>query len=306
MKNIIKPIAIELLEKELTKEKFIRTTNYGNNELYIITAHDSPNVMQEIGRLRELSFRAAGGGTGKETDIDQYDTYKIPYKQLLVWDTEDKQILGGYRFINLQEHSVKDINTMKLATQGLFTFSDKFINEYLPYTIELGRSFVKPEFQASGAGRKTLFALDNLWDGLGALTVINPEVKYFFGKVTMYETYDKYARDLVLCFLKTQFPDTEKLVFPEEPLDYHYSKEELCPFFPPENSYNENYKILSKMVRERGENIPPLINSYMNLTPSLKSFGTAINTHFGRVEETGILVTIKDIYDRKKERHIDF
>ncbi|MEA2043728.1 MAG: GNAT family N-acetyltransferase [Bacteroidota bacterium] len=306
MKNIIKPVPVDLLEKELTKEKMIRRTNYGDNELYVVTAQEAPNTMQEIGRLRELSFRAAGGGTGKPADIDDYDTNETPYKQLLAWNNKDKEILGGYRFINLQELDFSVRTNLKLATQGLFKFSDKFIKDYLPYTIELGRSFVKPEFQASGASRKTLFALDNLWDGLGALIVLNPDVKYFFGKVTMYESYDKYARDLVLCFLRTQFPDPEKLVYPENPLDFNYPKEELCPVFPKDNSYEENYKILSKMVRGRNENIPPLINSYMNLSSTLKSFGTAINTHFGRVEETGILLNINDIYDRKKERHLKF
>lgn len=306
MKKVIDPIPYQLIKAELTPDKFVRKTNYGSNDLYITTAHDSPNVMHEIGRLRELTFRNAGGGTGKEVDIDQYDTHEIPYKQIIVWDEETKQILGGYRYINLSKLSTDDRESMKLATQGLFEFSDKFIKEYLPHTIELGRSFVQPEFQSAGASRKTLFALDNLWDGLGALIHMNPEVKYFFGKVTMYDSYNHYARDLVLCFLKKFFPDPDQLVYPVKPLHFHHNEQTLCTYFDKSKNYEDNYKILSKKVREMGESIPPLINSYMNLSPTLKSFGTAINTHFGNVEETGILVTIDDIYKSKKERHLNF
>lgn len=302
MKNIIAPVSKKLLISELTQDKFIRTTNYGNNEIYIFSYHDSPNLMRETGRLREIAFRIAGGGTGKSLDIDNYDLAEIPYKQLIVWDKKNKEIIGGYRFINLKEIPPEKRNKMKLATKGLFKFSEKFVNEYMPYTIELGRSFIQPEFQAGKISRKTLFALDNLWDGLAALTVLNPEIKYFFGKVTMYTNYDKFARDLILYFLKKYFDDKEKLVYPIKPLNYFTDKKILKKIFIGKK-YFDNYKILSKEVREKNENIPPLINSYMNLSPTMKCFGTSINAHFGNVEETGIMITIPDIYENKKKRH---
>ncbi|NPA44891.1 MAG: GNAT family N-acetyltransferase [Chlorobi bacterium] len=301
MKEIIPAINKDKLVSELTPDKFMRKTNFGDNEIYICTAHDSPNVMLEIGRLRELAFRNAGGGTGKEADIDSYDTAEIPYKQLIVWDKEEKEITGGYRFIDLGELSAEDRESMKLATQGLLKFSDKFIKEYMPYTIELGRSFVR----AKESGRKTLYALDNLWDGLGALIKGSPNIKYFFGKVTMYTNFDKFARDLILYFMNHHFEDKEHLVYPIKPLPYFHEESELKKFFPSDN-YNENKKILSKEVRARGENVPPLINAYMGLSETMKCFGTSINTHFGDVEETGILVTINDIYENKKKRHLEF
>ncbi len=305
MKDIIPAIDKKLIEQELTEDKLMRRTNFGDNEIYVCTAHDSPNIMKEIGRLRELSFRKAGGGTGKDSDIDSYDTAEIPYKQLIVWDSEDKEIMGGYRFINLGELSSENRENMKLATQGLLNFSDKFIKEYMPYTIELGRSFVQPNFQSANAGRKALYTLDNLWDGLGALIKGSPNIKYFFGKVTMYTHFDKYARDLILYFMNHHFEDKEKLVYPIDPLPYFHDEEELKKFFPTED-YDENKKILSKEVRARGENVPPLINSYMSLSRTMKCFGTSINTHFGDVEETGILITIDDIYESKKKRHLEF
>ena len=88
MEEIIEPISKELLKAELTEEKRLRTTNKSHNQIYIITAQDSPNIMQEIGRLREIAFRAAGGGTGKPLDIDEYDIMENPYKQLIVWNPE--------------------------------------------------------------------------------------------------------------------------------------------------------------------------------------------------------------------------
>lgn len=303
MQAIIQPISKDLLVKELNAYRFVRTTNYGDNEIYIITHHDSPNVMLEIGRLREESFRDAGGGTGKEVDMDEYDTTNTaPYKQLIVWDPTEKEIIGGYRFIKCNEVPFDKDGNPQLATTEILTFSQKFITEYLPYTVELGRSFVQPKYQPS-KNRKGLFSLDNLWDGLGAVVVDNPDVKYFYGKVTMYTDFNKEARDIILFFLNYYFPDADKLVIPKKPLKPEANNAELEKLFKG-LEYKEGFKILNAKVRELGENIPPLVNQYMNLSPTMKMFGTAVNDHFGDVEETGILVTIADIYPSKKERHI--
>lgn len=302
-KRIISPIPLADLRKELTRDKFIRKTNHGGNSIYCITAQDSPNVMQEIGRLRELTFRSAGGGTGQEVDIDEFDTCENPYKQLIVWNPKRKEIVGGYRFI-LGSEAIKDGKDKAcLATKHLFNFSDKFMHEYMPYTIELGRSFIQPNYQGTGTDRRGIFALDNIWDGLGSLTVIYPQIKYFFGKVTMYPDFNREARNLILYFLKKYFGDKENLITPIYPLTIDKQEEELEKTFTSEN-YLENYKILSQKVRALGENIPPLINSYMNLSPTMKVFGTALNDEFGNVEETGLIITIKDIYAVKKDRHI--
>ncbi len=303
MKHIIPPIPKNEIKAELTSERFVRHTNFANNEIYIINHFNAPKVMLEIGRLRELTFRNAGGGTGKEYDIDALDTADVPYEQLIIWDPEADEILGGYRFMlghNLRRN--KD-GKVQIATANLFNLSDKFIDEYLPYTIELGRSFVQPNYQSRGINRKTLFALDNLWDGLGALIVDNPDMKYFFGKVTMYTDYNIKARDTILYFLHKKFEDKENLLSPKEPLKITTPEEELEMLFNGKE-YDEAYKTLSRTVRSLGENIPPLINSYMNLSPTMVTFGTSINNHFGNVEETAIMITVEDIYPKKKERHI--
>jgi len=304
MKEIIPPVPRGLIESELTKDKFQRKTNKAGNEIYIINHHNSPNLMREIGRLREITFRAAGGGTGKEVDIDHYDTSEIdPYQQLIVWDPDKKEILGGYRYIHCSGLKVNENGEVDLATARLFNFSEKFIKEYLPQVIELGRSFVQPDYQSSKAGAKALFALDNLWDGLGALTVDHPEINYFFGKVTMYTHYNTEARNLILHFFEKYFPDPDKLVTPKKPMVYKTDFQALDKLFEGKE-YSEAYKILSQEVRNLGENIPPLINAYMNLSPSMRTFGTVLNDHFGEVEETGILIKIEDLYASKIDRHV--
>ena len=302
--EIIRPIAKQLLKEELTAERQLRMTNKSNNEIYVITAQDSPNVMKEIGRLREVAFREAGGGTGKSMDIDEFDTMDNGYKQLIVWNPEAEEIIGGYRYLLGTDVKVDDKGQPILATSHMFHFSDKFINDYLPQTIELGRSFVSLEYQSSKMGAKSLFALDNLWDGLGALTVIMPNVKYFFGKMTMYPSYVRKGRDMILFFLKKHFDDHDHLIIPTKPLKIETDEEELRQLFC-EDSFRDDYKILNREMRKMGYNIPPLVNAYMSLSPTMKMFGTAINYGFGDVEETGILIAVDEILEEKRIRHID-
>ncbi len=303
MEPIIHAVPRIELEKELSEEKFIRITNKADNELYIITAYNSPNVMHEIGRLRELTFRAAGGGTGKEMDIDEYDTAENPYHQLIVWDPDAEEILGGYRFFICWPKDGITCSPAQLASTHLYDFSEKFITDYLPHTIELGRAFVQPAYQSTSLHGKGIFALDNLWDGIGALVIDNPAMKYFFGKVTMYPNYNQRARNLILYFLEKHFPDKENLVVPKKPLDTKMDIEEMKKIFTGQN-YLDDYRILSQTIRAFGENIPPLINAYMNLSPSLRSFGTVLNPSFGNVEETAMMITINELYKQKVERHV--
>ncbi len=297
MKPLIDPVPRELIEQELTPERLMRETNNGGNLIYVITAENSPHTMQEIGRLREWSFRDAGGGTGEDVDIDELDTVPGGYNQLLVWDPNAREIIGGYRFI-----ISRDSYTKYLSTEHYFRFSDRFRRDILPWTIELGRSFVQPHYQGTRTNTKAIYALDNLWDGLGGLIVQNPDMKYFFGKVTMYGDYNREARNMLIYFLRKYFPDTDNLVEPIYPIELNIDNEKMAKIFCGVN-YAEDYKILGREIRARNENVPPLINSYMNLSPTMRVFGTVCNPDFGNVEETGILITIDDIYPKKSERH---
>ena len=303
MEDIIAPISKELLKAELTEEKRLRMTNRSHNQIYIITAQDSPNTMKEIGRLREIAFRAAGGGTGMSMDIDEYDIMDNPYKQLIVWNPEAEEILVVSRYILGTDVRFDEHGAPILATAHMFSFSDKFLKDYLPTTIELGRSFVTLEYQSTRADSKGLFALDNLWDGLGALTVVMPNVKYFFGKVTMYPSYHRQGRDMILYFLKKHFADKDDLITPMKPLVLESDEKELAALFC-KDTFKEDYKILNSEIRKLGYNIPPLVNAYMSLSPTMRMFGTAINYGFGDVEETGILIAVDEILAEKRIRHI--
>jgi hypothetical protein len=258
--------------------------------------------MKEIGRLREIAFRDAGGGSGKDCDIDEFDLMEPPCRQLIVWNPTNNDIIGGYRFI-LGEDIVVENGVPRIATSHMFRFSEKFIKEFLPNTIELGRSFVSLEYQSSKGGSKAIYALDNLWDGLGALTVKYPHVKYLFGKVTMYPGYGTECRDMLLYFLNRHFPDPEELVRPICPLSQQENPNRFETLFVG-GSFKDDYKILNKEIRKHDKNIPPLVNAYMSLSPTMKMFGTAINHEFGEVEESGIFICISEIFEEKKRRHI--
>lgn len=304
MEDIIAPIDKEVLKSELTEDKRLRFTNKSNNEIYIVTWKNAPNVLKEIGRLREIAFRAAGGGTGKSMDLDEYDLMENPYQQSIVWDPEAEEILGGYRYLLGDEVEFDAEGKPLLATAHMFNFSEKFLKDYLPTTIELGRSFVTLEYQSTRAGSKGLFALDNLWDGLGALTVVMPQVKYFFGKMTMYPSYNRFGRDMILYFLKKHFNDKDKLITPMQPLLIETDEKVLEKLFC-HDTFKEDYKVLNTEVRKLGYNIPPLVNAYMSLSPTMRMFGTAINDGFGDVEETGILIAVDEILEEKRVRHIE-
>ncbi|MDO4949321.1 MAG: GNAT family N-acetyltransferase [Bacteroidales bacterium] len=304
MEEIIAPVDRTALKRELTPSRKLRNTNRSNNEIYVLTAHEAPNVMNEIGRLREIAFRTAGGGSGLSMDIDEYDTMDCPYRQLIVWNPDAEEILGGYRFIQGTDVRFDSDGHPILATAHMFDFSQKFLSEYLSGTVELGRSFVTVEYQSSKAGSKGLFALDNLWDGLGALSIIDPRIKYFFGKMTMYPSFNRTGRDFILYFLHKHFLDVDRLVVPFQPIQHETDCDIMKRLFV-KDDFKEDYKILNTEIRKLGCNIPPLVNAYMGLSPTMRCFGTAINHEFGDVEETGILINIDEIRDEKRSRHVE-
>lgn len=300
--NIIDPIDRETLKRELTQDIFIRPTNNASNEIYIFKGDEKPNLMKEVGRLREVSFRAAGGGTGKPLDVDEFDSGPYSYSQLIVWDPSENAIVGGYRVVLCKDTQDTE-GHFHLSTTEIFQFSERLKRDYFPYAIELGRSFVQPEFQPSVGSRKGLFSLDNLWDGLGALVVMHPEMKYFFGKITMYTDFNREARDTILRFMHHYFPDPDGLAIVDSPVVLEYECKDFMEKLQGLD-YKDGHKLLNTTVRDLGENIPPLFNNYMNLSPTMRTFGTTTNSHFGDVEETGIMVTIQDIYDQKKDRYV--
>jgi len=305
MKSIIAPVDRGLIKKELSADKFLRPTNKAHNEIYIVDAHNAPNVMIEIGRLRELSFRSGGGGTGEEIDTDEYDYLEKPYKQLIVWDPHSEEIVGGYRYLSGNDVEIDEDGQPRFVMSHLFTFSQKFVTDYLPYTIELGRAFVQPDYQSSKMGTKSLFALDNLWDGLGALIHSIKNARYFIGKVTIYKDYPTTARELIHEYMFKHFPDKDELIRPKKPLEISKSSKKIAANLFADNSISGDYKALQKSIRNEGETIPPLINAYIGLTDTMRMFGVIQDHDFGSVYESGIMVTMADLLETKRKRYIE-
>ena len=303
--KIIDPVPVELLKAELTKSKKLEDTNKGHNELYIVTWHDSPNVVTEVGRLRELAFREAGGATGNAVDLDEYDKMEKPYKQLIVWDPENEAIIGGYRFLFGSDATFDENGQPVLASSHQFRFSQKFINEYLPHVIELGRNFVVPEYQSSKGGAKSIFAFDNLWDGLVAIIMKHPDLLYFFGKITLYPSYDHIAKDLIYHFLWKHYGDKEELVRPwDDQTVMPESDPELMDLVVNKDDLLEDYKLLKAAAKMRGENVPPNVSAYISVTSRMSMFGTAVNRLMHNIEDSAVLIPFDEIYHDKKSRHI--
>lgn len=299
MKPVIAPVETEILLHEL-EGHLLRPSNKAGNLIYDITAHECPNVMREIGRLREISYRAGGGGTGKELDIDDQDIMPRPYHQLIVWDPDNNQIIGGYRYLFGHEAEIRNGQPF-ITSAHLFHYSERFIRDYLPNTIEFGRAFVQPMYQKREMGVKALFALDNIWDGIGAVLFNHPEMRYMIGKVTIYPGYNEQARELIYAYLDRYHKGEQGLIEPYHPL---LSQPLTHSPFEGEDK-QENYHILQHAVREQGTVIPPIFTAYLNLTNDLQFFGNAINDEFGDVLESGIMVDIETVYPEKKERYIN-
>ena len=198
MEAIIPPVERELLRAELTPERKARDTKKAGNEIYIFSAAECPSLMREIGRLREVAFRGAGGGTGKELDIDAEDLAEDGYYQLIVWDPAAEEIVGGYRFIICTDEYPRH-----LSTEHYFRFSDKFRRKYLPRTIELGRSFIVNEYQ-----RKPV-SLMLLWKGILNVLLRHDEFRYLMGPVTISGEFQNSSKLLIAAYLRNRHLDRE-------------------------------------------------------------------------------------------------
>lgn len=305
MKDIIAPVAPTFIKEELTIERLLRKTNKSNNEIYVINAHNAPHTMLEIGRLRELSFRTAGGGSGQEIDTDEFDYLDIPYEQLIVWNPEAEEIIGGYRFFHGKNAVIKANGQPQIAMEHLFDFSPEFIANYLPCTMELARAFVQPKYQSSQMGVKSLFALDNLWDGIGALITLIGDIKYLMGKVTIYPQVNEEARCAIMYFMNRFFAHHANLIFPKTPIILPEKlRKEFDAYFT-EADYKDNFRLLNSYVKERKESIPPLIHAYIELSSSMQTYGTAQDPDFGNIYDTGMIITIDDIYEAKRARYVE-
>ncbi len=306
MKDVISPVERELLKKELNSLTFLRPTCKANNEIYDITVHNAPNTMREIARLRELAFRAGGGGTGLEMDIDHYDTRENAYHQLIVWDPEHEEIVGGYRYLLGSETREDEHGQPDWVSSHMLKFSEKFLADYKLKTVELGRAFVQPKYQTAEMGARSIFALDNLWEGLGAV-IYNKrdEIDYLIGKVTIYRQFDELVRDVIYAYLELHFPDREGLMTQMDPMSISEEAQRVADELFDGESQVEDYKALQKFARDHGEHVPPLFHAYIGLSETMMTFGTGVNVGFGEVYDTGLMITVADLHEEKRKRYIE-
>jgi len=302
---IIDPIDVQLLKSELNEKTFLRKTNRGDNEIYVVNNENAPNVLREIGRLREVSFRAVGGGSGTECDLDHFDLEDKACFQLVLWNPDADEIIGGYRFTRWKLASFRENGQPYVNTEHLFDFSQEFIDKYFPSCVEMARAFVQPKYQSVQGGRKALFALDNLWDGIGGIVATDPSVKYLSGKVTIYSTSPEMSRKAMVYYLDKSFGDRNGWITSKNP---ETCTPEQAAFFEQlftGEDYKENYKILNNYVKSLGDSIPPFIHLYIGLSPSMRTFGTTFDPDFGDCYDTAMMITIADIYPEKYERYIE-
>ena len=253
MKPVIDPVAADLIENELTPERLLRRTNNGGNEIYVMRAQECPNLMREIGRLRELSFRDGGGGTGADVeDVDELDLDPEGVRAAFRLGPQGERDRRRLPLHHLAEHA----SEMPLDRTLLPHSPNGSATSTFPTRSSSDVRSCSPTIRDRRANPKGLFSLDNLWDGLGALVVNNPDMRYFFGKVTMYGSYDKEARNILLYFLRKYFPDREHLVESIHPIELHFDEERFERMFCG-GSYAEDYKILIREIRKYRENIPP-------------------------------------------------
>ncbi|HCB51596.1 TPA: hemolysin [Patescibacteria group bacterium] len=305
-KKIIDPVGKEQLLHELLSARFIKQANRGNNlNIYTFDAKESPNLMREVARLREESFRLVGGGTGKSFDMDYFDTH---FDQLIVWDSANNKIVGGYRIQLLSTlmdqyniHKQKRSDISPLATY--FSFSKKFVDKYLNYSAELGRSFVSVSYQ------KSPFALEALFDGLGAwiqqknasasfLKKINRwrlPVTYLIGKITLYPNFGDL--DPIYHFMDRYF-ESRNIIKPKGPYGVIRPYKELTD----DIVFTGNFKADFTMIVKRF-NAPVLVGQYGKLSPKMLCLGTILNKDFGATEETAILIKVPRIYPEYLKRY---
>lgn len=276
-----------VINKYIESLKPFFLSSRGNIALYSFRATDAMPLMEEVGRLREEAFRAAGGGTGEELDIDCHDLAPNGYHQLVAWDIAGQRIVGGYRYLLCREDATEHISTLKY-----FSASDRFVGEVLPYSIELGRSFTTHN------GAHSLFAMESLWQGLAQIVRGLGWVKYLFGKVTIYPQFDHLSHDVIRLFLKRFHPAHHPLLQARQPL-----REPLSEDCFSEGSYEENLTLLNRFLRSRGERIPPMLNAYMRLARGMQSFDTIQNHDFGNTYETAILLPLSEINPAARERY---
>lgn len=294
---IVAPVDRSRLRAELTIDRRVRTIR--GLEVYVVDGVECGAVMEEVGRIREIEFRREGGGTGAALDIDRFDTGPVRSLQLVTWDPDAEELVSMYRFIHCSVAAREQPEPL-LATEELFEFSETFRRDYLSATIELGRSVV------NRSARKALLGLYAVWGGLGALVREYPGLRYLFGKITLFDRYDRTALRSLMRYLTLWFPGTPGLIRakPHLRVDFNLDDPDLRSLVTGEDR-EADFELLANYIAQLGEAVPPLVISYSSLTDRMQTFETARNPGFGNVMECAILVPVAEIRPKYAARFIE-
>ena len=284
------------LAKELRRATCLGRATHWSATIYTFDGVRLPRLMREVWRLREMSYREVGITLSDDVSGNAMDMDGV-CRQLVVWDDEARRLVGGYRYVV----GADVVGCERLSVSRYFALSQRFVSDFLPRAMELGRSFISPEYQ-SAAGRHTIYALDALGEGLGRV-VEALDVRYLFGRVTLYPALCGEARDLLLGFMRYIFPPRERLLVARVPLGVGLSRFRCRQIFVGE-TLAENYRILLSRMRDLQSVVPPIISSYIRLSPSMQTFDVYENGDLGGVVEAAIMLTVEDFYDDIKRRYL--
>jgi hypothetical protein len=293
-KSIAHPESRQTIKQELRKGELLGETSDGK-QIILVDWFPESSVIREIGRLRELSFRKVGEGTGERRDLDKYDHH---YRHLVLWDNEALEIVGAYRLgegnLILEKKGKKGF-----YAENLFEFKKPF-EKYLADSLELGRSFVQPNYWGSRA-------LDYLWQGLGAYLRHNPKIKYLFGPVSISAHYPQASRDMLVYFYNNYFGHTEKLVSSNNPCQINeQTLDEFRNIFKGDD-FNQDMKELKNRLSMQNMSIPTLYKQYSDLCveDGVKFLDFGIDPDFSGCTDGFLLVDVSKIKDSKRKRYIE-
>ncbi len=292
-KSIAHPESRQIIKQELRQGELLGETSDGK-QIILCNWFPESSLMREIGRLRELSFRKVGEGTGERRDLDKYDQH---YRHLVLWDNESLEIVGAYR-LGEGNHILDKIGKEGFYSANLFKFHEAF-DAYLENSLELGRSFVQPRYWGSRA-------LDYLWQGLGAYIRHHPEIRYLFGPVSISAHYPPESRDMLIYFYGTYFNHQERLVTSNNPCQLcDKAREEFRDIFKGDD-FNHDQKELKHQLSMQNMGIPTLYKQYSDLCEEggVKFLDFGIDPDFSGCTDGFLLVDVSKIKETKRRRYI--
>lgn len=293
LESIIAPIEVEILERELSNSQLISHL-HGGECLYKTNYTTAPNVIRELSRLREITFRAVDEGTGKAFDSDIYDTY---YDHIILWHSQNKEIIGSYRMA-ITNDVIDKYGSSGLYNASQYQFSHNF-SKILKCSIQFGRSFIQSRYWKTNA-------LDHIWRGIGNIIMQNPHVRYMWGAVSISDSYSELAKNLIISYYKKWYEGKNNYFYSNNEFvlnsDYKTQILEILSG----NNYREDFKNLKNSLASLGFTLPVLLRKYTDMTDYGGSlfYSFAVDPSFNNSVDCMIIVDLTMLRSELKERYL--